>query len=191
MRKEIEIPGVVGRAFQAVRGWRALVVLAVLTIALASVAVSTTNVSATHGDVEMWPTWYDGGEVSVLMYPIGHKKSNPKFPSTDCFGAWPDNTKGQSAVEYPAFYILWGIGGATQMHCPDGSSMHDMVATAAPGDTNYSPKVELIVCLEGPSYAGGTFTSEQAVLDAIDDLKLDCDAVGSVGVRLSPVVLGP
>ncbi len=190
MKQEIEVLKTMRRASQAIMGWRALVVLGVLTLALASAALSATQVLAKHGDVEVWPAYYEEDVVSTLMYPVGHKKSNPNFPS-GCWSASPKVDKGNSDTDLPEFYVLF-VPGATQMYCPDGSSKHDMVATAVPGDPGYNPNVELIVCLEDENYVDGTtFTSEQAVLLAIDDDKLDCDTVGSVGVRLSPVVLGP
>lgn len=180
------------RTFQVIRGWRALLVMVVFAIALSSVAISTTDVFAKHGGVEVWPAYYEDGDVSVLMYPVGHKKSNPKFPS-GCWSASPDVDQAQAPGA--DFYALF-IGAATQMYCPDGSATHDMVATAAPGDTDYSAKINLIACWEGPNYVEGTtYKSEAAVLAGIANEEL-AGSTGtgpcvSAGARISPVVLGP
>jgi len=60
-------------------------------------AVGTNMFFAKHWDVE----------VSVLMYPVRHKKSNRRFHS-DYWSASPNKTKGNSDMEHPFFYILWG-----------------------------------------------------------------------------------
>lgn len=174
------------RALHTTRAWGGLVILGVLAVALIATAISTTGVSAIHGDVEVWPTWYEGDEIEVLMYPIGHNDAD-----LGCFGASPDVTRGAAPKNATDFYILWGIGGATQMHCPNGDNMHDMVASAAPGDPDYSPILGLILCFEGVNYAGGTYTSEQAVIDADGAGELDCNGFATVATVLSPVVHGP
>ena len=66
----------VTRMLRAMKGWRALAGLGVLTLVLAFAADS---VMATHGGVEKWRAWYEGEEVSVLMYPVGQKRRIPIF----------------------------------------------------------------------------------------------------------------
>ncbi len=176
------------RTLTAMRGWRALVGLGVLALVLASAAVSANQVLAAHGDVEVWPAYYEGGVVSVLMYPIGHKKANPHFGSS-CFSKSPAVAKGESLKELPKFYALF-VPGATQMYCQGGAFMHDMVVTAVPGDPGYNPKVQLIRCFPGVNFGDSPmpYDSEAKVDAGILADELDClEPI----VVLSPVVLGP
>jgi len=183
----------VTRILRAMKGWRALAGLGVLTLVLTFAADS---VMATHGGVEKWRAWYEGEEVSVLMYPVGHKKANPHFQS-GCVGTSPVDPY-QSAEGLPIFYALF-IPGADDMYChaDGGSGWHDMVATAVPGDRDYNPLIQLAVCvaIEEGLLSETKYTSEDEIKDAVAAEVLACSLFNSdgvpYGVRLAPVVQGP
>jgi hypothetical protein len=88
---------------------------------------------------------------------------------------------------------MYGIHaeGTTQMACPNGSAMHDMILSVAPGDPGYQPLVGFIHCFEGPNFdvADMPYTSAAAVEAAAAAGALTCGPpVGPV--YLSPVVGG-
>jgi hypothetical protein len=183
----------VTRMLRAMKGWRALAGLGVLTLVLVFAADS---VMATHGRVEKWRAWYEGEEVSVLMYPVGHKNANPHFQS-GCVGTSPVDPY-QPAEGLPIFYVLF-IPGADDMYChaDGGSGWHDMVATAVPGDPDYNPLIQLRVCVPGEAFVPPKkYTSEREIIAAEAANELMCrflfdgDEVPN-GVRLAPVVQGP
>ncbi len=160
---------------------------AVLVISLAVIA--SPKVLATHGDVEVWPAYYEDEVVSVMMGPSGNS-ANLNQVIFECWGVGPDVSKGKSPKELPEFYALF-VPGATQMYCPDGTTfMHDMVATAVPGDPGYNPKVQVIGCGPGVAFdvSKMPYKSASAVEAGITAGELAC---GPFGVLLSPVVLGP
>ena len=185
----------VTRMLRAMKGWRALAGLGVLTLVLVFAADS---VMATHGAVEKWRAWYEGEEVSVLMYPVGHKNANPHFQS-GCVGTSPVDPY-QPAEGLPIFYVLF-IPGADDMYChaDGGSGWHDMVATAVPGDPDYNPLIQLRVCVPGEAFVPPKkYTSEREIIAAEAEeanelachFLIDGDGVPN-GVRLAPVVQGP
>ena len=187
----------VTRMLRAMKGWRALAGLGVLTLVLTFAADS---VMATHGGVEKWRAWYEGEEVSVLMYPVGHNKTNPHFQS-GCFGTSPVDPY-QPAEGLPVFYALF-IPGADDMYChgtvKGSASWHDMVATVVPGHPDYSPLIQLVVCVPGDGFLlqdpPKKYKSEDEIMAAEDADELMCslsnDAGVPYGVRLAPVVQGP
>jgi hypothetical protein len=176
------------RMLRAMKSWRVLAGLGVLTLGLVFAADS---VMATHGGVEKWRAWYEGEEVSVLMYPVGHKKANPHFGSS-CVGTSPVDPY-RSAEGLPIFYVLI-IPGADDMYChaDGGSGWHDMVATAVPGDSDYNPLVQLRVCFASGEglFLETKYRSESEIIAAEAVNELACSFVPN-GVRLAPVVQGP
>ena len=101
----------------------------VLAVALLPMATP-----ATHDGTkpEIWPAYYDGQVVTVMMGPGGNS-ANPHQIPHPCFGLGPDFSGTSRAADVPLLYIVM-VPGATQMSCPDGRGMHDMVLTAVPGD---------------------------------------------------------
>lgn len=197
------------RRLMAISGWKAIAGLGVLTLVLVLAALSATNAVATHEDVEVWPAYYDllddaensttdWEEVNVLMYPIGHNKTHPQDDPDDpsCFGFSPNITKAKSTQRHAnSFYIL-AVPGATQMHCPDGTGMHDMMVTKMPGDRGYSPMIQFIVCTS--TVAPNVWNYDFMPYTSVDDIEngpgkdqIGCDGPFPADKSvLSPVVLG-
>ncbi len=172
------------------RKLRAASVIFLVAVLLMSLAViASPKVLATHGDVEVWPAYYEGEVVYVMMGPSGNS-ANLNQVIDACWGLGPDISGASKPKGLPEFYAIF-YDEATQMYCPDGSLTHDMIVTAVPGDRGYNPKVQLIGC--GPAeyfYVNDNYpyTSASAVEAGIIAGELACEPGG---VLLSPVVLGP
>ncbi len=166
------------RSMRAVIPW-------VLAVALLPAAASATHEGT---EPEKWPAYYDGQVVSVMMGPGGNS-ANPHQIPHPCFGLGPDFSGTSRAADVPLLYIVM-VPGATQMSCPDGSGMHDMVLTAVPGDPGYNPVVQLVVCNPGPNFTAAAmpYTSASAVEAAINAGQLRCRTLQHI--RFSQVV-GP
>ena len=154
------------------------------------VALGSAVASANHdGNApEKWPAYYNGEIVTVMMGPGGNSANPHQIPHA-CFGLGPDFAGTSRAADVPLLYIVMAPG-ATQMACPDGSGLHDMVLTAAPGDPGYNAVVQLVVCRPGPSFdvAAMPYTSAAAVEAGIAAGQLRCTTLQHV--RFSHV-LGP
>ncbi|HWI03480.1 MAG TPA: hypothetical protein VNT52_06565 [Acidimicrobiales bacterium] len=89
--------------------------------------------------------------------------------------------------DVPIMYTLF-VPGATQMSCPDGTRMHDMVLTAVPGDPGYQPAVRIRGCGPGPNFSSADFpfTSAAEVEAGIAAEQLTCSRPGPI--RLASVV---
>ncbi len=155
-----------------------------------AVALLPAAASATHDGTqpEKWPAYYDGRVVTVMMGPGGNSANPHQIPHA-CFGLGPDFSGTSRAADVPLLYIVM-VPGATQMSCPDGSGMHDMVLTAVPGDPGYNPVVQLVVCNPGPDFTASAmpYTSASAVEAAINAGQLRCRTLQHI--RFSQVV-GP
>lgn len=166
------------------RWWlRRGVVAAVSALALvAAPAVAL----ATHGKgPEVFPAYYDGATRFIMMGPSGNSENPNQVPSA-CFGVGPDFSQTSRSASVPIFYTLF-VPGATQMACPNGTSKHDMVLTAVPGDPGYNAAVQAVRCLPGPSFsvADMPYTSAAEVEAGRAAGKLTCSPTR---VLLSPVV---
>ncbi len=171
------------------RKLRATSVIFLVAVLLMSLAViASPKVLATHGDVEVWPAYYEDEVVYVMMGPSGNS-ANLNQVIDGCWGLGPDISGASKPKGLPEFYAIF-YAEATQMYCPDDSNKHDMIVTAIPGDRGYNPKVQLIGC--GPDVnfdvSKMPYTSASAVEAGIAAGELAC---GPGGVLLSPVVLGP
>ena len=151
---------------------------------------------AFHGGPEVFPAYYADTVVSLMMGPSGNS-SNPNqvFFGVNCFGVGPDTTGTSRRSDVPIMYTLF-VPGATQMACPDGTTLrHDMVLTAVPGDPGYQPAVRIVRCVSGPNWANPSigpafpYTSATEVQAAIAAGKLTCAAPSPV--RMAPVVGRP
>lgn len=160
---------------------RYLLIVSVVLALVPAVAI------ATHGGPERFPAYYDGGTVTVMMGPSGNS-ANPNQVPSPCFGLGPDFSQTARTAAVPLFYGLF-VPGATQMSCPDGTRLHDMVVTAVPGDPGYNAAVQVVRCVAGPSFAAATmpYTSAAEVEAGIANGELRC-VLGAV--LLSPVVGG-
>lgn len=152
---------------------------------------------AFHGGPEVFPAYYEDTIVSLMMGPSGNS-SNPnqiitRLPNgVPCFGIGPDMGSTSRRSNVPIMYTLF-VPGATQMSCPDGTTLlHDMVLTAVPGDPGYQPAVRIVRCIPGPNWADTTigpafpYTSAAEVEAARASEKLTCFPPSPV--RMSPVV---
>ncbi|HMM40946.1 MAG TPA: hypothetical protein PKA95_03510 [Thermomicrobiales bacterium] len=147
------------------------------------------SVVATHDGTapEKWPAWYNGVEILTLMGPSGNSQNPNQLPSR-CFGPGPDFRKNKDIDGLPVMYAIHSDS-ATQIACPDGSLMHDMILSVAPGDPGYQPLVGWVHCFEGPNFdpADMPYTSAAAVQAGAAGGELTCGApVGPV--YISPVV---
>ena len=154
---------------------------------------------AFHGGPEIFPAYYEDTVVSLMMGPSGNS-SNPnqiitRVNGIPCFGIGPDMGTTSRRSNVPIMYTLF-VPGATQMSCPDGTTLlHDMVLTAVPGDPGYQPAVRIVRCLPGPTWSNTAvgpafpYTSAAEVQAAIASGKLTCAAPSPV--RMSPVVGRP
>lgn len=177
--------------FDKVRAARAVLAVAALFAALVVMAPSASY--AAHGGPEVFPAYYEGTVVSLMMGPSGNS-SNPNQVfggGPGCFGLGPDMAGTSRRGDVPVMYTLF-VPGATQMSCPNGSARHDMVLTAVPGDPGYQPAVRIVRCLPGPTWADPSvgpafpFTSAAEVEAAIAAGKLSCAPPSPV--RMAPVV---
>ncbi len=158
-------------------------VLGVLALILLPVAAMATHDGTSP---EKWPAYYDGQVVTVMMGPGGNS-ANPHQIPHPCFGLGPDFSGTSRAADVPPLYIVM-VPGATQMSCPDGSGMHDMVLTAAPGDLGYNAVIQLVICRPGANFdaADMPYTSAQAVEAGIAAGELRCTTLQHI--RFSQVV---
>ncbi len=158
-------------------------------IGVLALMVLPANVLATHDGTapEMWPAWYDGQQVTIMMGPSGNSQNPNQMPS-GCFGLGPDLTGTQDLTHVPIMYGMF-VRGATQMSCPDGRSMHDMVFELGPGDPGYRGFVRTVFCVEGVNFdiAAMPYTSAAAVRAAAQSGALQCGAAGT-SVRLAQFV---
>ncbi len=166
--------------------------LRILAGPLAFAALATAVPTAAHGHhggPEIFPAYYDGTVVSFLMGPSGNSQSDHQAPG-GCFGLGPDMADTSRRSDVPIMYTLF-VAGATQMSCPGGVAMHDMVLTAVPGDPGYQPAVRIRRCSAGPNFASADFpfTSAAEVEAGIAAGQLVCRAPGPI--RLASVVGRP
>ncbi len=164
----------------------ASVIFLVAVLLMSLVVIASPKVLATHGDVEVWPAYYEDEVVYVMMGPSGNNLNQVNF---GCWGLGPDISGASKPKGLPEFYALF-VPGATQMYCPNGSNPHDMIVTAVPGDPGYNPKIQLTACGPDENFDESKmpYTSASAVEAGIVADELVC---GPFGVLLSPVVLGP
>lgn len=160
------------------------------TISLCAILIVLVPVTAhaTHGDgPEVFPAFYNGEVRQVMMGPGGNS-SNPNQAPSPCWGLGPNFSKTKRAANVPLFYTLF-VPGASQMMCPDGSRVHDMVLTAVPGDRGYNAAVRLVRCVPGPNFdiAKMPYTSAQEVEAAIAADELTC---APQAILAAPVVRG-
>ncbi|MDQ4132325.1 MAG: hypothetical protein M3179_03770, partial [Actinomycetota bacterium] len=137
---------------------------------------------------EIFPAYYHDTVVSFLMGPSGNSE-NPHQPP-GCFGLGPDMTDTSRRGDVPIMYALF-VPGATQMSCPGGARMHDMVLTAVPGDPGYQPAVRVRGCERGLKFSAADFpfTSTAEVEAGIAAEQLTCGRAGPI--RLASVVGRP
>lgn len=130
-------------------------------------------VSAQQGPA-LWPAYYNGTEVTIMMGPA----DNSARPGA---GTGPDVSKARQPL--PVMYALF-IPTATQM------IDHDMVLTAVPGDPDYNAKISVVACVPSTNFASGpgVYTSETAVFDGIAALEIACS--NTPFVRFAQVVGG-
>ncbi len=172
-----------GRAATRRRRASALGLAAMLIALVPAVAL------ATHGkQPEVFPAYYEGEIRHVMMGPGGNS-NNPNQAPSPCWGLGPDFSKTKRAADVPLFYTLF-VPGASQMMCPDGTRVHDMVLTAVPGDAGYNGAVRLVRCVRGPNFdiADMPYTSAQQVEAAIAAGELNCTNTGRI--LAAPVVRG-
>jgi hypothetical protein len=165
---------------------RVALLISVLALLLLPASALATHAGNTP---EKWPAWYEGQQVTTMMGPSGNSQNPNQLPSS-CFGPGPDFRDNKDADGLPVIYIVLATG-ATQMSCPNGAMMHDMVFTVAPGDLAYRPFVAFVYCFAGSSFDAMAmpYTSAAAVEAARDAGALNCGApVGPV--QLSPIVGG-
>ncbi len=169
----------------------ALICLGVLVLALAPVTAL-----AGQAAPPTWPIWYEGHEVTIMLGPSGnssspHQAPSPTYgnPPSPCYGFGPDFSDRAGGVDASVYYNL-RVPGTSQMMCPDGSRMHDMVLTKAPGDPGYTPFVRVVFCDRGPNFSVADMPMKSAAVveAAIAAGKLVCQPPGAV--YLAPV-LGP
>ena len=105
-----------------------------LAILLTGVALSLLPAIALagRGDLEVWPAYYEGQALRIMMGPGGNS-ANPNQPPSRCFHYGPNFAGTKRAADVPIMYAVMAPG-ATQMSCPDGALMPDMILTAPPGD---------------------------------------------------------
>lgn len=105
-----------------------------------------------------------------------------------CFGPGPDLTDFKRVADLAVYYNLY-VPDAHQMMCPDGTKMHDMVFTDAPGDPGYRALHQMMRCFPTSSFSAADMPIDSAakVEAAIAAQKLTC-MPGSVGVA---PILGP
>ena len=159
-------------------------------LAFAVVAtVVATAAHGHHGEPEVFPAYYEDTVVSFLMGPSGNSR-NPHQAPGGCFGLGPDMGDTSRRSDVPIMYTLF-VPGATQMSCPGGAFMHDMVLTAVPGDRGYQPAVKIRRCGPGPNFSAADFpfTSAAEVEAGITEGELICGDPGPI--RLASVVGRP
>lgn len=162
-------------------------VRAALVVAALGVAAPTATY-AHHGEPEIFPAYYHDTVVSFLMGPSGNSE-NPHQPP-GCFGLGPDVSDTSRRSDVAIMYTLF-VPGATQMSCPGGERMHDMVLTAVPGDSGYQPAVRIRGCRPGQNFSAADFpfTSAAEVEAGITAGQLSCGDPGPI--RLASVVGRP
>lgn len=161
----------------------------VLGLAAMLIALLPAVALATHSkQPEVFPAYYDGEIRQVMMGPGGNS-NNPNQAPSPCWGLGPDFSQSERAADVPLFYTLF-VPGASQMMCPDGTRVHDMVLTAVPGDASYNGAVQLVRCVSGPNFdiADMPYTSAQQVEAAIAAGELNCTNTGRI--LAAPVVRG-
>ena len=109
-----------------------------------------------------------------MMGPSGNSNNTNQAPSP-CWGLGPNFAQTKRAADVPLFYTLF-VPGASQMMCPNGTLVHDMVLTAVPGDAGYNGVVQLVRCVPGPTFdiADMPYTSAQQVEAGIAAGELSC-----------------
>lgn len=105
----------------------------------------------------------------------GGNSQNPNQAPSPCWGLGPNFSQTNRSADVPLFYTLF-VPGATQMMCPNGTRMHDMVLTAVPGDRGYNGAVRLMRCTPGPHFhiADMPYTSAAEVEAGIAASELNC-----------------
>ncbi len=114
----------------------------------------------------------------------GGKQPEPEPGPSPCWGLGPNFSETNRSADVPVFYTLF-VPGATQLMCPDGTRVHDMVPTAVPGDRNYNGAVRLVRCTPGMNFevADMPHTSAAEVDAGIAARELSC--------RPGPVLAAP
>ncbi len=131
-------------------------------------------VSAAQQGPALWPAYYNGTVVTIMMGPA----DNSSRPGA---GTGPDVSKARQPL--PIMYALF-TRDFTQM------LDHDMVLTALPGDRGYNAKISVVACFESTNYLDGprVYTSEAEVLVGTSSDELEC--VNTPFVRFAQVVGG-
>lgn len=191
MKQNIEAPKAIRRVIQAIRSWRALVALAILTLALASAGISVTHVSAANDGATTWPAYYEDEVYSILMGPGDNSASQQQIRNW-CWGLGPDIAKAAKPKGLPAFYAIF-YPDANQMGCPGPEYSflsHDMILSTVPGEPGYSPHVQVSMCnpVEGFEIEA-PYTNAGDVEVAIGLEQLECSSWP--GALFAPVVGGP
>ena len=131
----------------------------VMMAGLAVLALSAWSgvVSAAQQGPALWPAYYDGAEVTIMMGPADNSAS----PSG------PDVSKARQSL--PLMYALF-IPTWTQM------VDHDMVLTEVPGSAGYNAKISVVACSPSANFASGPrlYKSEAEVLDGVHADELTC-----------------
>lgn len=196
MNKDLEIRRPIWRVLNTSKGLGALVVLGILFLVLAFAAVSSARASAADRNIEVWPAYYQGDEVQMMMGPGGNSANpNQLGAGATCFNLGPAGTGGPSPKAAPVFYFIF-YPDATQMWCVDeeggavDGTKHDMILTVVPGDRGYNATVEGMGCAPGDGFSP-PYTSAAEVADAIDGDNAGQLLCESWGTQLAPIVLGP
>jgi hypothetical protein len=146
----------------------------VASLAILMLSMWTGIVSAAQQGPALWPAYYNGTEVTIMMGP-GDNSARPGA------GTGPDVSKAHQPLSI--MYALF---------IPDFTQMvdHDMVLTALPGDPGYNAKISVVACVPSTDYSSGprVYTSEAEVLEGVSFDELEC--FNTPYVRFAQVVGG-
>jgi hypothetical protein len=137
----------------------------VMLAGLAALILSSwSGVASAQQGPALWPAYYNGTEVTIMMGPADNSSGNG-----------PDVSKARQPL--PIMYAL-AIPTATQMNVP---VWHDMVLTALPGDRDYNAKVAVVWCVVDDetkfSLGLGVYKSEAAVFDGMAAHEITCEPI--------------
>ena len=146
---------------------------------------------AANSGPHVWPAYYNGSVIHIMMGPGGNSASRNLMSVPDCgWGLGPDVSHAARPRGLPIMYALF-IEGATQMPCPGiPANNHDMVMTTVPSDGGFNAKFEVWGCGQGANYDPDKFpfTSAAAVEASMAAGELSCSPGG---VRFAQVVGKP
>lgn len=148
--------------------------------------------SATNAGPHVWPAYYNGSVIHIMMGPGGNSASLNLLSVPACgWGLGPDVSQAAEPRGLPIMYALF-ISGATQMPCPGIPAYnHDMVMTTVPSDAGFNARFRVWGCGQGQNYDPSKFpfTSAAAVEAAITAGELSCSP--SLGGQFAQVVGKP